>query len=365
MERKNADGEMSKKIFSFEVTATKEMNRSGVKIGIIEGYASTFNNQDRGGDIVMPGCFTDTIQDYRNRKRQVRMYYQHDRQMLIGGYPPEFMKEDERGLFVVGEINLGVQKGMDTYMLAKQGVMQDLSIGFNAIEYEIDNDKNCRFLKKVKLWEISPVGEPMNIEAQLTAVKSNHAFQDLQLADKTLSYDSAAAIARIKEWSGASDKPNDEYKKAFLWFDETEKDAFNSLKLPIADIIDGALKCVPRAIFACAVAITSAKSNVPPPAKEAVRAELTLYYKKMGMTAPWEKNFNFEQEIYAMESIKEVSDFLKSKGFTNEEDKAVIVKIKQLSTRQNAEEGLQKAGGDVDELLINQKLDAVLSVLKS
>lgn len=241
---------MEIKVFDFKLNEVKEIERNGIKMGIIEGYASTFHNVDRGRDIVMPGAFIETIDDFKRRGRQVRMYWQHDRYCLMGGYPPEMMKEDSKGLFCVGEINLNVQKGQETYALAKQNVLTDFSIGYKAIDYDIDEEAEIRRLKKIQLWEISPVGEPMNPEAQVTGVKN-------------------------------------------------------------------------------------------------MRAE-----------------FSEHEKIYSLDSMKLVSDFLKEREFMNDEVKALIVKIKQLSNRQNAEEDLQKASQDLDNLLISQKLDSVIAVLR-
>jgi hypothetical protein len=241
---------MEIKVFPFEVKDIKTEQRNGVNIGIIEGYASTFNNIDETRDVVLPGAFLKTIDDFKKRNRQIRMFYQHDRMKLMGGYPPEFLVEDGKGLFVRGECNLEVEKGRDTYSLAKQGVMQDFSIGFRAIEYEMDTENDIRKLKEIKLWEISPVADPMNTMAQFTGIKS----------------------------------------------------------------------LIPE--------------------------------------------FLEDDRIYDMNTIKEVSDFLKERAFRNEEVKALIIKLKDLSNRQNAEDVMQKAEHNLDLFLMGQKIDKVLNVVK-
>ena len=81
------------------------------------------------------------------------------------------MREDDKGLFVVGEINLGVRRGLEAYNLAKQGVLTDMSIGYSVIDFGMV--KGIRELKEIELWEISLVSEPANPSAQIVQVKSS------------------------------------------------------------------------------------------------------------------------------------------------------------------------------------------------
>lgn len=168
----------------FELTATKENERNGVKVGIIEGYASTWD-LDRGNDIIVKGAFQDTVLDYQRKARPVRMLFGHSYDNLIGGYPQGSMKEDERGLFVIGEINLDTQGGREAYALAKQGVLTDMSIGFripeNGSERKQVEGKNIRYIKRIDLYEISLVPEPMNTAANIMAVKSLYEKHSLEM----------------------------------------------------------------------------------------------------------------------------------------------------------------------------------------
>jgi hypothetical protein len=80
-------------------------------------------------------------------------------------------------------------------------------------------------------------------------------YQDLPLAGKDRRWDGDAAEKRVRAWVRAEDKPNERYRKAFLWYDETAPDNFGSYKFPIADVIRGQLKVVPRGIIAAAAVI--------------------------------------------------------------------------------------------------------------
>jgi len=179
---------METKVVEFKTTEVKTEERNGVPVGIIEGYGATFD-LDRGDDVILPGAFTKTLADHRKANRPIRMFWQHNSKDMIGGYPIEFCKEDSKGLFVRGEINLTPShKGEFVYSLAKQGVISDMSIGFSIpsmddFEYkENDDGSMIRYIKNLNLWEISPVTEPMNPEAQILAVKTALDSNDHQLA---------------------------------------------------------------------------------------------------------------------------------------------------------------------------------------
>ena len=155
------------------ITEVKQEDRNGVAVGIIEGYIATWDI-DEGDyfgvkDQFKKGAFVESILEHIQRKRQVRLKDHHGR--TVGGFPIEFVKEDERGLFGVGEVNLEVQQGMEVYKLAKQGVLVDFSIGFSAVEAERDDD--IRTITKAIIWEGSVVDEPMNRAAQITQVKDS------------------------------------------------------------------------------------------------------------------------------------------------------------------------------------------------
>ena len=50
----------------------------------------------------------------------------------------------------------------------------------------------------------------------------------------------------------ATEEPNQKYRDAHVWYDSHNKDNFTAYKMLIADVIDGKLKAVPRAVMAAA-----------------------------------------------------------------------------------------------------------------
>ena len=135
--------------------------------GEVEGYAAHFHNRDSYGDIIQPGAFTRTLASDHNRR--VKVLWQHDSSEPIG--KPLEMREDERGLFVRAKI-APTARGRDALVLFDAEIVNEMSIGYDALVDEYDDEKNARMLLEVKLWEFSPVTWAANELAKITAVKS-------------------------------------------------------------------------------------------------------------------------------------------------------------------------------------------------
>jgi len=207
------------KVVGGTVLEVKQEDRNGVKVGIVEGYIATWDI-DRGDffgnrDQFKRGAFVESILEHIQKRRQIRLKDHHGR--TIGGFPIEFVKEDERGLFGVGEINLEVQQGREAYSLAKQGVLTDFSIGFTDVESDMEDD--LRTSTKAIIWEGSIVDEPMNPQANITQVKreadevdyfktedikdwSKRDFEKALRKGAKFSKNSAKAIISLNIWTG-------------------------------------------------------------------------------------------------------------------------------------------------------------------
>jgi hypothetical protein len=146
------------KSFDFEIKAQED--------GVFEGYASMFNNLDSYRDIVVKGAFNRTINNNSNR---VKVLWQHDISEPIG--KPIMMAEDEKGLHVKAKLCLGTEKGRQCFELMKDGVINELSIGYDTIQDEYDSKNRIRYLKEVRLWEFSAVTFAANDMAKVNNVK--------------------------------------------------------------------------------------------------------------------------------------------------------------------------------------------------
>ncbi len=312
-----------------------------------EGYASTFGNVDLGDDIVERGAFSKTLSE-----RTPKLLWQHQMNEPVGVFTEAF--EDEKGLFVRGKMPKA-----DTFVKGrvmpqmKIGSVDSMSIGFSIIRDEWDREKDIRYIKEVFLYEASLVTIPMNPKAVVTGVKTVVPFQDLSLADRDRAWDGAAAVKRVKDFTNSTEAPSRTYRRAFLWYDSENKDLFGSYKLPVADVVDGKLKAVPRAIFAAAAAMRGARGGVdiPDADRDGVINNIDKYYAKMDLESPFEKSI--EEEIQELKTLKDVNNYFKDYGiFSNNQIESLIAKMKEILKQGNPEDQ-GKPGENLKSLLEN------------
>ena len=140
--------------------------------GVFTGYGSIFGNEDQGKDIMQKGAFTKSLVSRPPSK--VKMLFQHKTDEPIGIFTD--MYEDNKGLYVKGQLAMGTQKGREAYELLKMGALDGMSIGFRADPEKQgynENKRGIRTLKEVDLMEISLVTFPMNESALIESVKGN------------------------------------------------------------------------------------------------------------------------------------------------------------------------------------------------
>lgn len=185
--------------------------------GAFEGYASVFGELDAYRDIVVAGAFNKSLQeDFLSKNRKVPMLWQHDDADPIGIYP--VLHEDSKGLFVQGACNMEVQQGRECHALMTQGALTGLSIGYNTIDADWDDQNHARILKTLKLWEISPVTFPAGDEARVSQVKSIAEMTSLSEAEEYLRdagfsrKEAVAFMSRTKAMLTQSDSADAEAK---------------------------------------------------------------------------------------------------------------------------------------------------------
>lgn len=133
---------------------------------VIRGYASVFGVTDRGGDIVMPGAYRDSLQRLQDAGGRVRMLWQHDQGQPIGVW--DEVVEDTHGLRVSGRLLSDVAKGREAAALMAAGAVDGLSIGYRTVRAE-KLSGGGRKLIELDLWEVSLVTFPMLPVARIAA----------------------------------------------------------------------------------------------------------------------------------------------------------------------------------------------------
>jgi HK97 family phage prohead protease len=130
------------------------------------GYASAFGGVDSYGDTIQKGAYEKTLSERNGRPIRMRWNHYGD---VIGKWTN--MYEDDRGLYVEGELTPGHSKASDVFALLKHGAIDGLSIGYRVNAFEqLSQDR--RLLKEIDLIEISVVEEPADLNARIGEVKS-------------------------------------------------------------------------------------------------------------------------------------------------------------------------------------------------
>lgn len=129
----------------------------------IVGYAAVFDalSVDFGGwrERVAPGAFAESI-----GKDDIRALWNHDDNYILGRTLNGSLRldEDETGLRATISPP-AVQYARDFTALIEGGFITGMSFGFTTLEDDVtmeDDGQLIRVLRKVKLWEVSPVAFP-------------------------------------------------------------------------------------------------------------------------------------------------------------------------------------------------------------
>ncbi len=135
--------------------------------GALVGYASTFGNVDRVGDVCAPGCFAASLAEHKASGTMPAMLWSHDIGEPVGVWTEA--TEDSHGLKIAGRLTTGTQRGAEARALAKDSALS-LSIGYRTNDAEYRD--GWRVLKDLTLYEVSLVSIPANPEARISSIKS-------------------------------------------------------------------------------------------------------------------------------------------------------------------------------------------------
>lgn len=157
--------------------------------GKISGYASTYNNPDLSGDVMLPGCYDAVLQKIEKSGVMPVMFFSHDHWSVPCGRW-ESIKSDDTGLYVTGRVNTDLESGKEIYSALKFGSMSGLSVGFSfSPDGAEDNDAGGFDFKSIDdLFEISICAMPCNPHARIDEVKAFdvESIKDYKTAERYL-----------------------------------------------------------------------------------------------------------------------------------------------------------------------------------
>lgn len=300
--------------------------------GIIQAYASKFGNEDEYKDIVVEGAYKRTL---ANQHKAARPYlytylYQHDPNLIVGGIKEA--EEDSKGLLYQAQCNLETQLGRETYSNAKMGVLYQSSIGYDVPPGGAEFKEGIRYLKEIRLWEISLVTFAANPEATVVSVKANQRAYEiwtpetksvsgdtsLSIGPRNESWDGAKAKKQIFEYATDSDGEIDvsKAKKCFLQVDG-DTSLKGSYSYPFVYIENGAPRIAVGGVKACAGALSGSRGADTSDSDVAgMRKKVETMYSRINkanpdadpLTPPWKdsgKSMNRRQAKTLMEHYSE------------------------------------------------------------
>ena len=110
------------------------------KSGIVTGYFSAFGMMDSDGDIIMPGAFKRSIQDWGPEgKGRIKHLLNHNPSQPLG--KPLVVKEDGYGLYYESKIGTH-QLGKDFIKMVESGLISEHSIGFKTLREQKGSEAN-------------------------------------------------------------------------------------------------------------------------------------------------------------------------------------------------------------------------------
>ena len=117
-----------------------EVKDVDAKQGIVSGYFSAFGMVDSDGDIMMPGAFKRSIQDWGpDAKGRIKHLLNHDPSKPLGRIME--LKEDNYGLFYRSQVGKH-QLGQDFVKMVESGLISEHSIGFRTLREQKNDSAN-------------------------------------------------------------------------------------------------------------------------------------------------------------------------------------------------------------------------------
>ncbi len=154
----------------------------GLKDGQFRAVVSVFNNKDSYGDVVMPGAFAGTLEDWKSLGDPIPVLYSHNRSDpdYNIGYVLD-AKETEEGLEILAQLDIDADAGKarQVHRLLKGRRVTQFSFAYDVLEggeatrqTADGQDETYYELRKLKLYEVGPCLIGANQETRLIGAKA-------------------------------------------------------------------------------------------------------------------------------------------------------------------------------------------------
>jgi len=185
--------------------------------------------------------------------------------------------------------------GRDVQVLLNDGVLRELSIGYDIIKVDTSDNGKIRHLKEIRLWEWSVVPWAMNPAALVTAgmtgdkVKGVIGYVKRPLADEDISWDAGAEVKKAETTA--------DLKAMHTWYDASEEDEDGNLKKSAFKLPhhrgEKPYETIWRGVAAAMGALLGARGGVdiPPGDRKGSYSHLSRHYGEFDKEPPDFKNY--------------------------------------------------------------------------
>lgn len=145
--------------------------------GQFTALVSVFGNKDSTGDVVVPGAFTESLDEWRASGNPIPVIWSHDWADPFShiGYVLDAAEKD-RGLQVTAQLDMGNPKAAQVFNLLKSGRVTQFSFAYDVLESVFVEDaateEEYTELRKLQLFEVGPTLIGANQATELLDVKA-------------------------------------------------------------------------------------------------------------------------------------------------------------------------------------------------
>jgi uncharacterized protein len=161
---------------SFEASVKAVGSADGLSEGQFTALVAVFGNEDLGGDVILPGAFSDSLKAWSASGDQIPVIWSHqwsDPFAHIGWCMSAAETQD--GLLVTAQLDLDNPTGAQVFKLLQQRRVKEFSFGYDVVDggYITTDGDEVFELRKLNLIEAGPTLKGMNPATQLVGTKSD------------------------------------------------------------------------------------------------------------------------------------------------------------------------------------------------
>lgn len=310
-----ADVEMERvPVRLLEVRAASTDSPGGGFEAIAQLWAPAINDYN---ETFIRGCFAKSIRErvLNPRGSRVRVTDAHDWTCEATLGTVRSAREEDRGLWISSAFS-STEDAQEVRVKMQEGHLDEFSIEFRSVneactklndmsmdgalksalhdrmkEMEMDPETMMlRAIKEAVFWGVSVVPYSSQGEGTLLEVRGLQPYQALALAPAETPWDPAEARRRVASWAmgeGIGGGVNwARFRRAFLAEDPERRGVPEGYDYQVADIVDGQLRLIPRALMRAAARLVR-ETSLDARSKRALQAHMDRYFDQIQIRAPW------------------------------------------------------------------------------